>query len=111
MGTSQRDLQPRFPDSKRINRALFGAYYEEDIYDKYCGLMPRAMRIFNWRIEDAMRRRNLIFVHVPRVAGTSITQALYGPRCTRHHSIRYYKTVAPGFWAQADSFAVLRDPF
>jgi len=101
----------RFPDSKVIHRALFGAYYEEDIYDKYCGLMPRAMRIFHWRIEDAMRQRNLIFVHVPRVAGTSIAQALYGPRCTRHHSIRYYKTVAPRFWAQADSFAVLRDPF
>lgn len=111
MRPSQRDLQPRFPDSKRINRALFGAYYEEDIYDKYCGLMPRAMRFFHWRIEDAVRRRNLIFVHVPRVAGTSITQALYGPRCTRHHSIRYYKTVAPSFWAGADSFAVLRDPF
>ena len=111
MEISQRNLRPRFPDSKRIHRALFGAYYEEDIYDKYCGLMPRAMRMFHWRIEDAMRRRNLIFVHVPRVAGTSIAQALYGPRCTRHHSIRYYKTVAPRFWEKADSFAVLRDPF
>ena len=58
-----------------------------------------------------MRRRNLIFVHVPRVAGTSIAQTLYGQRCTRHYSIRYYKTVAPEFWAAADSFAVLRDPF
>jgi len=111
MEISQRNLRPRFPDSKRIHRALFGAYYEEDIYDKYCGLMPRAMRMFHWRIEDAMRRRNLIFIHVPRVAGTSIAQALYGPRCTRHHSIRYYKTVAPRFWEGADSFAVLRDPF
>ncbi len=111
MEISQRNLRPRFPDSKRIHRALFGAYYEEDIYDKYCGLMPRAMRMFHWRIEEAICRRNLIFVHVPRVAGTSIARALYGPRCTRHHSIRYYKTVAPRFWAQADSFAVLRDPF
>ncbi len=99
------------PDSKAINRALFGAYYEEDIYDIFCGSMPRAMRIFQWRIDEAIRRRNLIFVHVPRVAGTSIAQALYGPRCTRHHSIRYYKTVAPDFCAGADSFAVLRDPF
>jgi len=90
---------------------LFGVYYEEDIYDKYCGLMPRAMRMFHWRIETAMRRRSLIFVHVPRVAGTSIARALYGRRCTRHHSIRYYKTVAPRFWAEADSFAILRDPF
>jgi hypothetical protein len=111
MGILQTNLHSRFPDSKAIHRALFGAYYEEDIYDKYCGLIPRAMRVFQWRIEEAVRRRNLIFVHVPRVAGTSIAQALYGPRCTRHHSIRYYKTVAPEFWARADSFAVLRDPF
>lgn len=111
MELAPRNFRSRFPDSKRIHRALFGAYYEEDIYDKYCGLMPRAMRLFHWRIEDAMRRRNLIFVHVPRVAGTSIAQALYGSRCTRHHSIRYYKTVAPRFWEMADSFAVLRDPF
>jgi hypothetical protein len=104
-------FRPSFPDPKTIHRALFGAFYEEDVYDRFCGLMPRAMRVFHWRIDEAIRRRNLIFVHVPRVAGTSIAQALYGPRCTRHHSIRYYKTVAPDFWAQADSFAVLRDPF
>jgi len=104
-------LPPSFPDSKTIHRALFGVFYEEDVYDKFCGLVPRAMRAFHWRIEEGMRRRNLIFVHVPRVAGTSIAHALYGPRCTRHHSIRYYKTVAPDFWAKADSFAVLRDPF
>ena len=111
MGYFQNVFGLRLPDSKTIHRALFGAFYEEDVYDKYCGLMPRAMRIFHWRIEDALRRRNLIFVHVPRVAGTSIAQALYGQRCTRHHSIRYYKTVAPRFFAQADSFALLRDPF
>jgi len=101
----------RFADSKVIHRALFGAYYEEDIYDRFCGLMPRAMRLFQWRIDEAVRRRNLIFIHVPRVAGTSIARMLYGPRCTQHHSIRYFKTVAPRFFAAADSFAVLRDPF
>ena len=111
MGISQKKFHPRFPDSKEIHRALFGVYYEEDIYDRFCGLIPRAMRLFQWRIEEPIRQRNLIFVHVPRVAGTSIARALYGPRCTRHHSIRYYKTVAPRFWAKADSFALLRDPF
>ena len=111
MGLFQDEFRSRFPDSKAVHRALFGVFYEEDIFDKFCGLMPRAMRLFHWRIEEAIRRRNLIFVHVPRVAGTSISRALYGPRCTRHHSIRYYKTVAPDFWASADSFALLRDPF
>jgi Sulfotransferase family len=111
MSFLRQDYRAQFPDSKTIHRALFGVFYEEDIYDKFCALMPRAMRLFGWRLDEATRRRNLIFVHVPRVAGTSIAQALYGPRCTRHHSIRYFKTVAPQFWAGADSFALLRDPF
>ena len=107
----RQDYRAQFPDSKTIHRALFGVFYEEDIYDKFCASMPRVMRLFGWRLDEAIRRRNLIFVHVPRVAGTSIAQALYGPHCTRHHSIRYFKTVAPQFWAGADSFALLRDPF
>jgi len=65
-----------FADSKRINRALFGAWYEEDIYDQFCGRFPHMMRAFRWRIPSAMRARNLIFVHVPRVAGTSIVRSL-----------------------------------
>jgi hypothetical protein len=107
----RRKTRAQFPDSKVIHRALFGVFYEEDIFDKFCGLTPRTMRLFSWRIEEAARQRNLIFVHVPRVAGTSIAQALYGPRTTRHYSARYFKTVAPDFWAQADTFAMLRDPF
>ena len=101
----------KFPDSKVIHRALFGVYYEEDLFDRLCVRAPRAMRLFAWRLDEAVRRRKLIFVHVPRAAGTSIARALYGPGCTRHYSIRYFKTVAPGFWASADSFAVLRDPY
>ncbi|HEY4274543.1 MAG TPA: sulfotransferase family 2 domain-containing protein [Rhizomicrobium sp.] len=111
MALFDQKIHRRRLDSKAIHRALFGAFYEEDVYDKFCGLAPQAMRLFQWRIPEEMRQRNLIFVHVPRVAGTSIARALYGARCTRHHSIRYYKTVAPDFWAKADSFAVLRDPF
>jgi len=99
------------PDAKRINRALFGAWYEEDIYDQFCTAVPYAMRAFWWRIPAPMRARNLIFVHVPRVAGTSITRALYGEGCIHHHSMRYYRALDPGFAQSADSFAMLRDPF
>jgi hypothetical protein len=110
----QRSLTPPKPaltDPRRINRALFGAYYEEDIYDKFCQRLPLAMRAFAFRIDPAVRDRNLIFVHVPRVAGTSITQTLYGPRCTRHHSMRYFRALDPAFAARVPSFALLRDPF
>ncbi len=99
------------PDPKRINRALFGAWYEEDIYDNFCAALPCAMGLFRHRIPAAMRAKGLIFVHVPRVAGTSITRALYGEGCIHHHSMRYYRAVDPAFAQSAGSFAVLRDPF
>lgn len=97
-------------DPKRINRAVFGAWYEEDIYDRFCTAVPQAMRAFRRRIPQAMRDRNVIFVHVPRVAGTSIVRALYGNGCIHHHSMRYYRALDPGFARSADSFALLRDP-
>lgn len=97
-------------DPKRINRTLFGAWYEEDIYDRFCNGVPHAMRMFRRRIPQAMRDRNLIFVHVPRVAGTSIMRVLYGEGCTHHHSMRYYRALDPTFAQGAASFAMLRDP-
>jgi hypothetical protein len=57
-----------------------------------------------------MRWRKLIFVHVPRVAGMSIVRALYGQGCIHHFSMRYYGAIDPGFAAEAESFALLRDP-
>lgn len=100
-----------WPDPKRIHRALFGVYFEEDIFERACQAAPWMTRMLAWRIDALARRRNLIFVHVPRAAGTSIAHALYGPRNTLHHSIRYFRALDPDFHARADSFAVLRDPF
>jgi hypothetical protein len=104
------EARPVRADSKSINRLLFGAWYEEDIYHQFCSHFPRAMRLFRGRIPAAMRARNLIFVHVPRVAGTSIVRALYGEGCIHHHSMHYYATLDPGFVEHAGSFALLRDP-
>lgn len=93
-----------------LNRLLFGAYYESDVYDRLCGRFPRAMRAFSWRIEPAFTSRKLIFIHVPRAAGMSVAAAL-GARLQSHYSMRYFRAVNPRFAAEADSFAVLRDPF
>jgi hypothetical protein len=98
-------------DSKRINRVLFGVTYEDDIYEKFCRLAPGVMRAFAFRIDRGMRAHNLIFVHVPRVAGVSIAQALYGEGHTRHYSMRYFRVLDPGFAERAQSFALLRDPY
>lgn len=98
-------------DAKRVNRALFGAWYEEDIYDRLCARLPRLAWLLQGCIPGAMRARKLVFVHVPRVAGTSISHALYGDHCVHHHSIRFYRAVDPELCAAGRSFAMLRDPF
>jgi hypothetical protein len=99
------------PDPKSLNHALFGAWYEEDIYDQFCTRLPAAMRAFWWRIPPAMRARNLIFVHVPRVAGTSIVRTLYGEGCIHHHSMRYYRAIDPAFAQSAGSFVKTVDDY
>ena len=98
-------------DAKRINHLLFRAWFEEDIYDRLCMALPRLAGLLKRHIPDAMRARALVFVHVPRAAGTAIGQALYGSHCVHHHSIRFYRAVDPLLCSLARSFAVLRDPF
>lgn len=99
------------PDPKRVHHFLFGAWYEEDLYDRLTGAFPDLAFLLRSRITPAMRARKLLFVHVPRVAGTSIVRTLYGEGCIRHHSIRFYRAADPAFCAATPSFALLRDPF
>lgn len=96
-------------DSKRINRLIFGVYFEDDIYERFCRRFPRLMRLFWWRMDPVFRRRNLLFIHVPRAAGMSVARAL-GAAGTRHYSVRYFATIDPKWFAAVPSFAVIRDP-
>lgn len=104
-------MSARFWDAKRINHLLFRAWYEEDIYDRLCALFPRLAFLLKRCVPQGMRDRKLVFVHVPRVAGTSIGSALYATHCVHHHSIRFYRAVDPQMFAASRSFALLRDPF
>jgi hypothetical protein len=57
------------------------------------------------RIRDA----GVLFVHIPKNAGVSISTELYGEPLF-HPTIRYYKRVAPDIVGTMPSFAVWRDP-
>jgi hypothetical protein len=102
---------PRFMDPKRIHRLLFGVYYQEDIFEQVSHLVPPVMPALGRQVLKDARARKLIFLHVPRTGGTSISSSLYGKRCTQHYSAACLKAMAPQFWAQTESFAVLRDPY
>ncbi|RYG56602.1 MAG: hypothetical protein EON56_03840 [Alphaproteobacteria bacterium] len=71
---------------------------------------PALASLANWGVRPEIRRTNVVFIHVPRAAGTSIATALYG-RPIWHRSVRVHLMRSRSFFDQAHSFAVLRDPF
>lgn len=58
------------------------------------------------------KAKGLIFVHVPKNAGTSIGRSLFGPYGARlaHYTARFYRNLDPVFFFESPSFAILRDP-
>jgi hypothetical protein len=56
----------------------------------------------------AVQQAGVLFVHVPKNGGQSVSEALYQVQI-RHNSIRYYRRVMPSL-ACLPSFAILRDP-
>jgi hypothetical protein len=56
------------------------------------------------------RRQRCIFIHVPKVAGTSINRALYG-RPLGHFTASEIRTTFPGLSKRCLMFAVVRNPW
>lgn len=57
---------------------------------------------------EQVRRTGVLFIHIPKNAGTSLTRALYGMD-VGHETIRYFRRRMPQL-AGLPSFAILRDP-
>lgn len=65
--------------------------------------------VFKRRIPPAILNSPLLFIHVPKNAGTSIKQALY-PAADSHRSLCCYDFLDPAFVRRTTIFAVVRDP-
>lgn len=57
----------------------------------------------------AYRRAGVIFIHVPKAAGSTISAALYG-RSLGHFTAAELRDHAPRTFTKLSSFAILRDP-
>lgn len=93
----------------RIVAAAFGVKLVSDVPERLCrsGMRPWLDGKRRSRI-DRIRTSRLLFIHVPKNAGTSICDRLYGAQM-KHCSARYYAKVAPDLLG-LPSFALVRDP-
>lgn len=95
---------------RRYIAGLFGVTLVSDVGEKLCdmGIRPWLGRKRQAAL-DCVRDAGVLFIHVPKNAGMSISNALYG-RQIKHRSMRYYGRVAPDIARELPSFAILRDP-
>lgn len=89
---------------------MFAVKLTGDIPERLIGMgLPVPLNAKRRRRLAAIRDSEVLFIHVPKNAGTSLSMALYGQTIT-HDTIRYYDSVAPDFVASAVTVAVIRDP-
>jgi hypothetical protein len=73
------------------------------------GLSPLWAASLGRRTISAISRARVLFIHVPKAGGTSISKCLYG-RNLPHYSASFYRAVFPAETAGLPSFAVIRHP-
>ncbi|MEM0922919.1 MAG: sulfotransferase family 2 domain-containing protein [Pseudomonadota bacterium] len=70
---------------------------------------PARLAMMSRRRRGHWRRTGVIFIHVPKAAGTSVSTALYG-RALGHFPAAVVARHCPDLWRDLPSFAVIRDP-
>lgn len=108
--TSPNDAAPKDYRWRRHLARLFGVTLTGDIPERLIdlGLGVPLNRQRRKRL-DSIRAAGVLFVHIPKNAGTSVSEALYGHKI-KHDTLRYYERVAPDLVATLPSFAIVRDP-
>lgn len=93
----------------RLVAAAFGVRLVSDVPERLARWrMPYPPNLRRRRRIAAIRECGVLFIHVPKNAGTSVSEALYGQQI-KHETVRYYAMVAPDV-LELPSFAIIRDP-
>jgi hypothetical protein len=93
-----------------VFRSVTGLKLVSDLHERptWPGIYPPLDPLLRRRLQK-IRDAGVLFVHIPKNAGISISTELYGEPLF-HPTIRYYKRVVPDIVQTLPSFAVWRDP-
>jgi hypothetical protein len=79
---------------------------------QYCPYIWEVFR--NWTgiavLPEAVKQSGIIFIHIPKTAGTSICKALYGTGTIGHLRIKEWQFSFPQTWRKLRVVSVVRDP-
>jgi Sulfotransferase family len=91
-------------------RRLTGLKLVSDLHERptFAGLYPPLDPKLRRRLKR-VRGAGVLFIHIPKNAGMSVSNILYGTPVF-HPTIRYYQRVAPDVVRDFPSFAIWRDP-
>jgi Sulfotransferase family len=93
-----------------IFRSITGLKLVGDLHERpmWPGLYPPLDPVLRGRLRR-VRDAGVLFIHIPKNAGISVSLELYGTPLF-HPTVRYYQRVAPDIVRDLPSFAVWRDP-
>lgn len=69
-----------------------------------------AIKKLNFMMPKYFKKDGIIFIHVPKAAGTSIAKSLYGKTIT-HLPASFFSEVDKEFYESSYSFSVVRNPY
>jgi hypothetical protein len=94
----------------RAMRRMTGLKIVSDLHERptFPGIYPPLDPLLRRRL-DRIRDAGVLFIHIPKNAGMSVSSTLYHDQVF-HPTIRYYARVAPDIVRTLPSFAVWRHP-
>ena len=100
---------------KAIARSLIPACRRDSIREFLLGNLPRRpLTSLDARLgiffPHYYRKAGIIFIHVPKAAGTSVAHAIYG-RSISHHTAAFFCKADPEAFQRYYSFSIVRNPF
>jgi Sulfotransferase family len=103
-------IEPMLNTIHAAMRSLTGLKLVSDLHERptFPGIYPPLDLKLRHRLRR-IREAGVLFIHIPKNAGMSVSKILYGEQVF-HPTIRYYQRVAGDMVQTLPSFAIWRDP-